>query len=228
MSHKCGNRRTWADELSVPAVEDSEPTPGLTMGDLMNPPSTSVDSQQSPEVLALEHPDKPSVQAYGFKPQLIGRSFRYSHQGSDSPRRVAVASGTATQGSHSPQGMDQGSELWQNLGDALSDPDHVSPDAGDMDEEENFTIPASEVSILCQEYTDFINLKDNAEIGLSEVMEATEQLNTVFNHIRTSMNRMSPRMKELFIVPSKKASGKTHEPRNNQAHDKAAANAATE
>ncbi|KIJ45329.1 hypothetical protein M422DRAFT_251091 [Sphaerobolus stellatus SS14] len=35
-------------------------------------------------------------------------------------------------------------------------------------------------------------------------------------------------MRELLIVPSKKVSGKTREPRNNQVHDKAAAKAATE
>ncbi|KIJ47320.1 hypothetical protein M422DRAFT_249168 [Sphaerobolus stellatus SS14] len=97
-----------------------------------------------------------------------------------------------------------------------------------MDEEENFTIPASEVNILHQEYTEFINLKDNTEIVLSKAMEATEWLNTVFNCIRTSMNRMSPYMKELFIVPVTKSSGKTCEPGNNWAHDEAAAKAATE
>ncbi|KIJ40012.1 hypothetical protein M422DRAFT_257074 [Sphaerobolus stellatus SS14] len=66
-------------------------------------------------------------------------------------------------------------------------------------------------------------------IGMAvEAMEATEWLNTVFNQIRTSMNRMSPKMKELLIVPKPKSSGKTIEPRNNWAHDKAAAKAATE
>ncbi|KIJ28846.1 hypothetical protein M422DRAFT_269809 [Sphaerobolus stellatus SS14] len=124
--------------------------------------------------------------------------------------------------------MYQGSGSWQNLGDAPSEPDRVSPDGGDTDEEESFTIPASEVTILRQEYADFINLKDNAEIVLTEAMEAAERLNTVFNHIRTSMNRMSPRMKELFIVPVAKSSGKIVEPRNNRAYHKAAAKAATE
>ncbi|KIJ45452.1 hypothetical protein M422DRAFT_250763 [Sphaerobolus stellatus SS14] len=110
MSHKRGTRRTWADELSAPAAEDGEPTPGLTTGDLTNPPST-----------------------------------------------------TATQGSYSPQGIDQGSGSWQNLSDAPSEPEHVSPDAGDTEEEEHFTIPA-------------------------KAMKATERLNTIFNRIRTSMN----------------------------------------
>ncbi|KIJ31061.1 hypothetical protein M422DRAFT_267263 [Sphaerobolus stellatus SS14] len=36
------------------------------------------------------------------------------------------------------------------------------------------------------------------------------------------MNRMSPKMKELFIVPVNQVSGKTLEPRNNPAHDRAA------
>ncbi|KIJ51777.1 hypothetical protein M422DRAFT_244126 [Sphaerobolus stellatus SS14] len=216
MSHKRGvTKRAWADELSMPAVEDGEPTPGLTMGDLTNPPSTSVDPQQTTEMLAPEHLDEPYVQAYGAQtvPSQVQSPLRVAgtaHWGSDSPRQVAVTLGTATQSFYSPRGMDQGSGLWQNLGDAPSEPDHVSPDAGDTDEEEHFTIPASEVGILCQEYTEFINLKDNTEIVL------------------TSMNRMSPCMKELFIVPSKKALGKTCEPGNNRAHDKAAAKAATE
>ncbi|KIJ48390.1 hypothetical protein M422DRAFT_247728 [Sphaerobolus stellatus SS14] len=42
------------------------------------------------------------------------------------------------------------------------------------------------------------------------------------------MNRMSPWMKELFIGPVTKSSGKTREPGNNWAHDKAAAKAAIE
>ncbi|KIJ49765.1 hypothetical protein M422DRAFT_246125, partial [Sphaerobolus stellatus SS14] len=238
--------------LAAQAVEGGEPTPGLTVGDLTDPFSNSVDPQQSTEVLAPEHPDEPYAQAYGVQtvpsrvqsplrvadpsntatqglsPSWLAGASGTAHWGIDSSQRVAIASGTTTQGSHSPRGMDQGSGSWQNLGDAPSNPDHMSPDAGDTDEEEHFTIPASEVGILCQEYTEFINLKDNAEIVLSEAMEATEWLNTVFNRIRTSMNRMSPHMKELFIVPSKKLSGKTHEPGNNRAHDKAAAKAATE
>ncbi|KIJ47552.1 hypothetical protein M422DRAFT_248985 [Sphaerobolus stellatus SS14] len=181
---------------------------GLTAGDLTDPPSTSVDPQQSPEVLAPEHPDKPSAQAYGAQtvPSRVQSPLRVAGPSNTatqglSPSRLAGASGTAHWGSDSPS-----SESWQNLGDALSNPDHVSPDAGDTDEEENFTIPASEVSILHQEYTDFVNLKDNAEIVLSEAMEATEWLN----------------------IPSKKVSGKTREPGNNWAHDKAAAKAAAE
>ncbi|KIJ24405.1 hypothetical protein M422DRAFT_274821 [Sphaerobolus stellatus SS14] len=213
MSHQCGHRRMQAEELSMLAVEDNEPTPGLTAGDLMNPPSPSVEPQQRPGVLALEHLNEPYMQAYGAHTapswvQLPIRVVRPSRtatqdltpcrlagdsgtalQGSNSLLRVVFASGIATQGHYSPRGIDHGSE-------------------GDT-KEEHFTIPASEVSILRQEYTDFINLKDNAEIVLAEAMEATEQLNTVFSRIRTPMNRMSPWMRELLLVPSKKASGKT-------------------
>ncbi|KIJ31318.1 hypothetical protein M422DRAFT_266974 [Sphaerobolus stellatus SS14] len=139
MSHCCSGQRMQAEELSAQAAEGDEPIPGLTAGDLMDPPSTSVDPQQSPKVLTPEHPDELHAQAYG--PQTVPRH--------------------------------------QNLGDAPSEPDHVSPDEGDTDEEESFTIPASEVNTLHQEYTEFINLKDNAEIVLSEAMEATERLNTV-------------------------------------------------
>ncbi|KIJ51911.1 hypothetical protein M422DRAFT_244291 [Sphaerobolus stellatus SS14] len=59
------------------------------------------------------------------------------------------------------------------------------------------------------------NEDENSEIVLAEAMEATEQLNMVFNQIRTSMNRMSPTMKNIFLVPQRKSSGKTFETRNN-------------
>ncbi|KIJ30495.1 hypothetical protein M422DRAFT_267919 [Sphaerobolus stellatus SS14] len=39
---------------------------------------------------------------------------------------------------------------------------------------------------------------------------------------------MSPRMKELLLVPANQASGKTLEPSNNRTHDRAAAQAATQ
>ncbi|KIJ25587.1 hypothetical protein M422DRAFT_273451 [Sphaerobolus stellatus SS14] len=251
MSHH-RDRRTQVEELFVQAVEGGELIPGLTAGDLMDPPLTSVDPQQSPEVLTPEHQDEPHVQAHspqtvpswvqsplsmavpsntamqGLNPTRLAGASGTANRGLDSTWRVAVASGTATQDPYSPWGTDQGSGSWQNLSDAPGSPDRISPDEGDMEEEENFTIPASEVNILCQKYADFVNLKDNAEIVLAEAMEATERLNTVFNRIRTSMNRMSPCMKELFIVPVTKSSGKTIEPGNNQAHDKAAAKAATE
>ena len=110
--------------------------------------------------------------------------------------------------------------------ESRSDSGRVSPTRGDT--EEDFIITASEVGILRQEYSEFITLKDNAEIVLAEAMEATERLNTVFSRVRASMNRMSPRMKELFIVPVSQASGKTLEPGNNRAHDRAAAQAATQ
>ncbi|KIJ27202.1 hypothetical protein M422DRAFT_271633 [Sphaerobolus stellatus SS14] len=116
MSHNCGHRRMRAEALPAMDVEDSEPAMGLTVGDLTNSPSCSVDPQQSLRVLAPEHPKEPHAQAYG---------------------------------------------------------------SGDT--EEHFIIPASEVGILRQEYSEFITLKDNTEIVLAEAMEATEWLNTVFS-----------------------------------------------
>ncbi|KIJ56151.1 hypothetical protein M422DRAFT_239360 [Sphaerobolus stellatus SS14] len=203
MSHKQGiTRRARAEELSVQAVGNGEPSPGLTTGNLVNSPSPSVDPQQRPEMLAPEHPSEPHATASDT-----------AHQGSASPRGVAGASDTATQGSYSPQGIGLGSGSWQNLSDVTSDPEQVSLDEGDTDEGEDFIIPASE---------------ENTEIVIAEAMEATERVNMVFTQIRASMNRMSLRMKELLIVPSKKVSGKTHEPGNNRVHDKAAAKAATE
>ncbi|KIJ48805.1 hypothetical protein M422DRAFT_247164 [Sphaerobolus stellatus SS14] len=91
-----------------------------------------------------------------------------------------------------------------------------------------FRAQPREVGRLHEEYAELMNLKENSEIVLVEAMEATERLNTVFNQIRESMNRMSPTMKELLIVPKQKSSGKTIEPGNNCACDKAAAKAATE
>ncbi|KIJ51572.1 hypothetical protein M422DRAFT_244737 [Sphaerobolus stellatus SS14] len=174
--------------------EDSEPTTGLTTGDLTNSPSRSVDPQQSLRVLASEYPDEPHAQAYG------------------SPT-------APSRGHYSPRGIEHGSE-------SHSDPGRVSPTRGDT--KEHFIIPASEVGILRQEYSEFITLKDNTEVVLAEAMEAMEQLNTVFSRVRASMNRMSPRMKKLFIVPVNQASGKTLEPGNNLVHDRAAAKAATQ
>ncbi|KIJ57252.1 hypothetical protein M422DRAFT_238849 [Sphaerobolus stellatus SS14] len=183
--------------------EDSEPT----TGDLTNSPSHSVDPQQSPRVLAPEHPDEPHAQAYGSltapsrvqSPSRVVVPSRTATQGTahwSSPSPPRVASITATQGCYSPRGIEHRSE--------------------------------SHMEVVRQEYSEFITLKDNAEVVLAEAMEATEQLNTVFSRIRASMNRMSPRMKELFLVPANQASGKMLEPGNNQAHDRAAAQAATQ
>ncbi|KIJ39151.1 hypothetical protein M422DRAFT_258034 [Sphaerobolus stellatus SS14] len=217
MSHNCGQRRTLAEELSTMDVEDSEPTTGLTTGDLTNSPSLSVDPQQSLRVLISEHPDEPYAQAYGLQtapsrvqsPNRVAGTSHTATQGR-SPSRLAGASGTAhrgspsllrvasiiaTQGHYSPWGMEHRSE-------SQSDPG--------------------------REYSEFITLKDNTEVVLAEAMEATEQLNTVFSRVRASMNRMSPRMKELFIVPVNQVSGKTLEPGNNPVHDRAAAKAATQ
>ncbi|KIJ47529.1 hypothetical protein M422DRAFT_248956 [Sphaerobolus stellatus SS14] len=142
--------------------------------------------------------------------------------------RVAKASETATQGRDSPWGIISSSDSGHNLGGAPDKSDHASPDEGSMKNEDgSFTIKASELSKLRKEYVDLMNLKENGEIVLAEAMEATKWLNTVFNQIRTSMNRMSPMMKDIFLVPKRKSSGKTIEYRNNWACDKAATKAAT-
>ncbi|KIJ31300.1 hypothetical protein M422DRAFT_267112 [Sphaerobolus stellatus SS14] len=196
MSHHRGPRRTRAEELSTADIEGSEPTTGLTTGDLMNSPSPSVDPQQSPRMLSLEHPDDPHATVPSREQSPSRGGGRYS--------------------------------LWgiTHRSESRSDSRQVSPTGGDTDED--FIIKGSEVVVLHQEYSEFITLKDNAEIVLAEAMEATERLNTVFSRVRASMSRMSPRMKELFSVPSNQASSKTLEPSNNWAHDKAAAQAATQ
>ncbi|KIJ39959.1 hypothetical protein M422DRAFT_257277, partial [Sphaerobolus stellatus SS14] len=241
MSHNRGPRRTRAEELSAADIEDSEPTTGLTTGDLTNSPFPSVDPQQSLRMLPSEHPEDPHASAHGSQtapsreqsPRRVGVRPRTATQGL-SPSRLAGVSGTAhrgspspprgtsftaTQGRYSPQGIAHGPE-------SPSDPGRLSPARGDN--EGHFLIRASKVEIFRQEYSDFITLKDNAEVVLAEAMEATERLNTVFSRVRASMNRMSPRMKELLIVPADQASGKTLEPGNNRAHDRAAAQAATQ
>ncbi|KIJ48184.1 hypothetical protein M422DRAFT_247955 [Sphaerobolus stellatus SS14] len=135
------------------------------------------------------------------------------------PSQVARALGTATQGLDSPRRIISSSGSGQNLGGAPVKSDPISPDERDTENEDcSFTIRASEVSRLCEEYADLINLKDNAEIVLMEAMEAT----------KTSMNKMSPTMKKLLIVSKLKSSGKTIKPGNNWACDKAATKAATE
>ncbi|KIJ53925.1 hypothetical protein M422DRAFT_241183 [Sphaerobolus stellatus SS14] len=226
-SHNRGHRRVRAEELSTVDVEDSEPTTGLTTGDLTNSPFPSVDPQQSPRLLPSEQPEDPHATAHGSQtapsreqsPSRVGMRPRIATQGL-SPSRLAGVSGTAHRGSHTPpRGITRRSE-------SCSESGQVSPTGGDMDED--FIIKSSEVIVLRQEYSEFITLKDNTEIVLAEAMEATERLNTVFSRVRASMSRMSPRMKELFAVPSNQASGKTLEPSNNRAHDKAAAQAATQ
>ncbi|KIJ49741.1 hypothetical protein M422DRAFT_246087, partial [Sphaerobolus stellatus SS14] len=191
-------------------------------------------------MLPSEHPDDPHATAYGsqtapsqeqlpsrggvcsrtapqgLSPSRLAGASGTAHRGSHTPLRVASI--TATQGRYSPRGITHRSE-------SRSDSGQVSPTRGDT--MEDFIIQGSEVVVLRQEYSEFITLKDNAEIVLAEAMEATERLNTVFNRVRAFMSRMSLRMKELFAVPSNQASGKTLEPGNNWAHDKAAAQAAT-
>ncbi|KIJ55226.1 hypothetical protein M422DRAFT_239853 [Sphaerobolus stellatus SS14] len=190
MSHHHGPRRARAEELSVMDVEDR---------DLTNSLSPSVDPQQSPRMLPSEYPDDPHATAHGLqtapsRDQLAGVSGT-AHRGSHTPPRVASI--TATQEHYSPWGITHRSESRSKSG-------QVSPTRGDT--KEDFIIKASEVAVLCQEYSEFITLKDNAEIVLAEAMEATERLNTIFSRVRASMNRMSPRMKELFLVPSSQVS----------------------
>ncbi|KIJ26796.1 hypothetical protein M422DRAFT_272063 [Sphaerobolus stellatus SS14] len=223
MSHNRGPRRTQAEELSAADIEDSEPTTGLTTGDLMNSLSPSVDPQQSLRMLPSEHPDDPHATAYGLQtalsreqspsrggvrqrtapqglsPSRVAGASGTTHRGSHTPPRVASI--TATQGRYSPRGITHRSE-------SHSDSGQVSPTGGDTNED--FFIKGSEVVVL------------------PKAMEATEWLNTVFSRVRASMSRMSPRMKKLFSVPSNQASGKMLEPSNNRAHDKAAAQAATQ
>ncbi|KIJ56279.1 hypothetical protein M422DRAFT_239496 [Sphaerobolus stellatus SS14] len=191
MSHHRGPRRTWAEELSAADIEDSEPTTGLTTGDLTNSPSPSVDPQQSPRMLPLEHPDDPHATAYGsqtapsreqlpsrggmrprtapqgLSPSQLAGVSGTAHRGSHTPPRVTSI--TATQGRYSPRGITHRSE-------SCSDSGQVSPTGGDTTED--FFIKGSEVIVLHQEYSEFITLKDNAEIVLAEAMEATERLNT--------------------------------------------------
>ncbi|KIJ34188.1 hypothetical protein M422DRAFT_263677 [Sphaerobolus stellatus SS14] len=190
--HSC----KWAEELSVQAVEEGEPLQGLTSWELTNPPSTSVDPQQSSPVFAQEHPGDQNVRVHG--PQIVPIRVQ-------SPIDVAGAAGTSVPSQH------LSSDSGHNLGGAPDESDHASPDEGSAENEDgNFTIRVSEVSRLHKEYADLMDLKEDSEI------------------IRTSMNKMSPTMKELFIVPKQKSSGKTIEPRNNWTCDKAATKAATE
>ncbi|KIJ36533.1 hypothetical protein M422DRAFT_261095 [Sphaerobolus stellatus SS14] len=167
-----------------------------------DPHATAYGSQTAPsrEQLSSRGGVRPHTATQGLSPSRLAGASGTAHRGSHTPPRVASI--TATQGHYSPRGITHRSELHSESG-------QVSPTRGDTDED--FIIKSSEVIVLWQEYSEFITLKDNAEIVLAEAMEATERLNT-----------------ELFSVPSNQASGKTLEPGNNWAHDKAAAQAATQ
>ncbi|KIJ44532.1 hypothetical protein M422DRAFT_252142 [Sphaerobolus stellatus SS14] len=231
----CRNRKQ-AEELSAPAVGEDEPIPGLTAGELTDPSPSSVDPQQSSKVFAQEHLGGLSMRVHG--PQTVPARVQSpigaaSAAGTSAPSqhqsRVVKASGTATKGQDSSQGIYSGLDSEHNLGGAPDESNHASPNEGGTENEDgSFTIKASELSTLQKEYVDLMNLKENGEIVLAEAMEATEQLNTVFNQIRTPMNRMSPMLKDIFLVPKQKSSGKTIESGNNWTCDKAAAKAATE
>ncbi|KIJ24568.1 hypothetical protein M422DRAFT_274610 [Sphaerobolus stellatus SS14] len=217
MSMHCNHK--WVEELSAPAVGEDEPIPGLTAGELMDPSPSSVDPQQSSEVFMQEHPGDLSMRAHGSQTvpvkvqSPIGTASAASTSApSQHQSRVAKASGTATPGQDSPRGIISGSDSGHNLSGAPDESDH-----------------APLMQVVRKMRTVTLQLKlENSEIVLLEAMEATELLNTVFNQIRTSMNRMSPTMKDIFLVPKRKSSEKTIEPGNNWARDKAAAKAATE
>ncbi|KIJ57305.1 hypothetical protein M422DRAFT_238901 [Sphaerobolus stellatus SS14] len=153
--------RKRAEELSAPAVGEDEPIPGLTTGELTDPPPSSVDPQQSSEVFDQEHPGDPSARAHGF--QTV-------------PIRVQSPIGMAS-AADSPRGIVSSSDSGHNLGGAPDESDHASPDEGGMKNEDgSFTIKASELSTLRKEYVDLMNLKENGEIVLVEAMEATKDL----------------------------------------------------
>ncbi|KIJ31476.1 hypothetical protein M422DRAFT_266853 [Sphaerobolus stellatus SS14] len=184
----------------------------------MDPSPSSVDPQQSSEVFAQEHPGDQSMRAHS--PQtvpiraqsLIGAA---SAAGTSAPSQrqsqVAQASSTATHSRDSPRGIISGSDSGHDHSGAPDESDHAPPDAGGTENEDgSFKIKASELSTLQKEYVDLMNLKENSEIVLVEAMEATKRLNTVFNQIRRSMNRMSPTMKDIFLVPNSKAARHSH------------------
>ncbi|KIJ30830.1 hypothetical protein M422DRAFT_267539 [Sphaerobolus stellatus SS14] len=204
MSHNRGPRRMQAEELSVADIEDSEPT----TGDLTNSPSPSVDPEQSLRMLPVEHLDDPHAQAYGSltvpsrvqSPSRVDVRPRTATQGL-SPSRLAGASGTAHRGSPSHQ-------EW-----LLSQPLRGAIPLREWKTDQSHTVTLAEY-LLPEEIlkNTSLYLLDNTEVVLAEAMEAMERLNTVFSQVRASMNRMSPRMKELFLVPASQAPGKTFEP----------------
>ncbi|KIJ36964.1 hypothetical protein M422DRAFT_260610 [Sphaerobolus stellatus SS14] len=162
----------------------------------------------SSKVFAQEHPGDQNVRVHS--PQTVPIRVQ-------SPIGMAGAASTSAPSQCLSRGIISGSDSGHNLGGAPDKSDHASPDEGGTENEDgSFAIKASEVGRLCEEYADLMNLKENGEIVLMEAMKATKQLNTMLNQIRTSINRMSPTMKELFIVP-----------KNNWTRDKAATKAAT-
>ncbi|KIJ42528.1 hypothetical protein M422DRAFT_254304 [Sphaerobolus stellatus SS14] len=83
------------------------------------------------------------------------------------PSQVARASGTATSGRDSPWRIISGLDSGHNLNGAPDESDYASPDEGGMENEDgSFTIQASEVGRLHEEYADLMNLKENGEIVL--------------------------------------------------------------
>ncbi|KIJ39312.1 hypothetical protein M422DRAFT_257922 [Sphaerobolus stellatus SS14] len=91
------------EELSTLAVGEDEPLQGFTLGELMDPPSTSVDPQQSFEVFAQEHLGDQNARVHS--PQTVPIRVQSpigvaGAAGTSAPNqhlsRVAKASGTAT------------------------------------------------------------------------------------------------------------------------------------
>ncbi|KIJ33105.1 hypothetical protein M422DRAFT_264980 [Sphaerobolus stellatus SS14] len=182
MSNHHGHRQE--EEPFMPAVGEDESHQGLTMRDLTDPHQLSVDPQQTMKVFAQEHPGDQNTGVHSPRLYL----YEYSHL-------LAW------------QEIISRSDSGHNLRGVPDESDCISPDEGGMENKDgSFTIRASEVSRLHEEYAELMNLKEM---------------------IRTSMNRMFPTMKELLIVPKPKSSGKTIETGNNQTHVKAATKAAT-
>ncbi|KIJ53270.1 hypothetical protein M422DRAFT_242404 [Sphaerobolus stellatus SS14] len=164
MSARC--RHKQVEEPSMPAGEEDEPPQGLTAGDLTDPHQLSVVPQQTTEVFTQEHPGDQNVRAHG--PQIVPVWVQSSIG-------VAGTAGTSMPMLHPLRGIISRSDSGHNLSGAPDESDRISPDEGDTENKDgSFTIQASEVSRLCEEYADLINFKDNAEIVLMEAMEATE------------------------------------------------------
>ncbi|KIJ38602.1 hypothetical protein M422DRAFT_258713 [Sphaerobolus stellatus SS14] len=146
--HSC----KWVKEPFAPAVGEDGSPQGLTAGELTDPPQMAVDPQWTPEVFMQEHPGDQNARVHGH--QIVSMWVQ-------SPIGAAGAAGPSM-----PR---------HNLNRAPDESDHISPDEGGTENEDgSFTIRASEVGRLCQEYADLMNLKENGEIILVEAMEATK------------------------------------------------------
>ncbi|KIJ51684.1 hypothetical protein M422DRAFT_244013 [Sphaerobolus stellatus SS14] len=148
MSTHCSRKQV--EEPSMQAVGEDEPLQGLTLGEVMDPPSTSVDPQQSSKVFAQEQLGDQNTRVQG--PQTVPIRVQ-------SPIGAAGAAGTSAPSQCLLQGIISGSDSGHNFGGAPDESDCASPDEGGR---------------LRKEYEDLMNLKENGEIALMEAMEATE------------------------------------------------------